>query len=209
MKKRIKLVRNLLGSLLLLSSFGLFAQGVDEQYALNDNRPAALSARPKYVFVFVGDGMSYPQVQSAADFLGKDANGIVDKVKASSNPADSPKPGTLSFSSFPVEEARRHTMRPRSLPIRLLPPRRSSPGIRTTRVPSMSTSRKNPLSDDCRTAPRPETVEDRRRLFGQPQPCHPGRDLCPPGKPQEQLPDRPGTREERLRLLRRRSPYGA
>ena len=46
--------------------------------------------------------MSYPQVQSAADFLGKDANGIVDKVKASSNPADSPKPGTLSFLSFPV-----------------------------------------------------------------------------------------------------------
>lgn len=102
MKKRIKLVRNLLGSLLLLSSFGLFAQGVDEQYALNDNRPATFSARPKYVFVFVGDGMSYPQVQSAADYLGKDANGIVDKVKASSNPADSPKPGTLSFLSFPV-----------------------------------------------------------------------------------------------------------
>lgn len=102
MKKRIKLVRNLLGSLLLLSSFGLFAQGVDEQYALNGNRPASLSARPRYVFVFVGDGMSYPQVQSAADFLGKDANGIVDKVKASSNPVDSPKPGTLSFLSFPV-----------------------------------------------------------------------------------------------------------
>ena len=102
MKKRIKLVRNLLGSLLLLSSFGLFAQGVDEQYALNDNRPATFSARPRYVFVFIGDGMSYPQVQSAADFLGKDANGIVDKVKASSNPADSPKPGTLSFLSFPV-----------------------------------------------------------------------------------------------------------
>lgn len=102
MKKRIKFVRNLLGFLLLLSSFGLFAQGVDEQYALNDNRPATFSARPKYVFVFVGDGMSYPQVQSAADYLGKDANGIVDKVKASSNPADSPKPGTLSFLSFPV-----------------------------------------------------------------------------------------------------------
>lgn len=102
MKKRIKFVRNLLGFLLLLSSFGLFAQGVDEQYALNGNRPASLSARPRYVFVFIGDGMSYPQVQSAADFLGKDANGIVDKVKASSNPADSPKPGTLSFLSFPV-----------------------------------------------------------------------------------------------------------
>ena len=69
---------------------------------MNGNRPAAFSAGPKYVFVFVGDGMSYPQVQSAADFLGKDANGIVDKVKASSNPVDFPKPGTLSFLSFPV-----------------------------------------------------------------------------------------------------------
>lgn len=102
MKKRIKLVRNLLGSLLLLSSFGLFAQGVDEQYALNNNRPATFSARPKYVFVFVGDGMSYPQVQSAADYLGKDANGTVNKVKTSSNLDDSPIPGTLSFLSFPV-----------------------------------------------------------------------------------------------------------
>lgn len=69
---------------------------------MNGNRPAAFSARPKYVFVFVGDGMSYPQVQSAADYLGKDANGTVNKVKTSSNPADSPKPGTLSFLSFPV-----------------------------------------------------------------------------------------------------------
>lgn len=102
MKKRIKLVHNLLGSLLLLSSFRLFAQGVDEQYALNGNRPASLLARPRYVFVFIGDGMSYPQVQSAADYLGKDANGTVNKVKTSSNLDDSPIPGTLSFLSFPV-----------------------------------------------------------------------------------------------------------
>ncbi len=25
---------------------------------------------PKYVFLFIGDGMSYPQIQSTADFLG-------------------------------------------------------------------------------------------------------------------------------------------
>lgn len=170
MKKRIKLVRNLLGFLLLLSSFGLFAQGVDEQYALNDNRPATFSARPRYVFVFIGDGMSYPQVQSAADFLGKDANGIVDKVKASSNPVDSPKPGTLSFSSFPVEEARRHTMRPRSLPIRLLPPRRSSPGIRPTRVPSMSTSRSVPVIPSA--SPRRTPLRSRRATRPSSSPKH-------------------------------------
>jgi alkaline phosphatase len=57
---------------------------------------------PKYVFLFIGDGMSYPQVQSAAYFGGKDAAGIVDVVKKSSNPGDSPVPGTLSFMKFPV-----------------------------------------------------------------------------------------------------------
>ena len=25
---------------------------------------------PKYVFLFIGDGMSYPQIQSTSDFLG-------------------------------------------------------------------------------------------------------------------------------------------
>ena len=29
----------------------------------------AVSA-PKYVFLFIGDGMSYPQIQSTSDFLG-------------------------------------------------------------------------------------------------------------------------------------------
>ena len=35
--------------------------------------PANLSteaAAPKYVFLFVGDGMSYPQIQSTSDYLG-------------------------------------------------------------------------------------------------------------------------------------------
>ena len=57
---------------------------------------------PKYVFLFIGDGMSYPQSQSAAYFAGKDAAGIVDVVKKSSNPSDSPKGETLSFMKFPV-----------------------------------------------------------------------------------------------------------
>ena len=41
---------------------------------------------PKYVFLFIGDGMSYPQIQSSAYYLGKDAAGIVDTVKKSENP---------------------------------------------------------------------------------------------------------------------------
>lgn len=62
----------------------------------------AATPAPKYVFVFVGDGMSYPQIQSAAYYTGKDAAGIVDVVKKSENPGDSPKMNPLSFFNFPV-----------------------------------------------------------------------------------------------------------
>ena len=57
---------------------------------------------PKYIFLFIGDGMSYPQIQSAADFYGKDAAGTVSEVQNSSNASDSPKSSSLSFMKFPV-----------------------------------------------------------------------------------------------------------
>lgn len=60
------------------------------------------SGTPKYVFVFIGDGMSYPQIQSAAYYAGKDAAGIVDVVKNSENAGDSPPMKNLSFYDFPV-----------------------------------------------------------------------------------------------------------
>ena len=49
--------------------------------------PVNGKGNPKYVFVFVGDGMSYPQIQSAAYYAGKVAVGIVDVVKKSENPS--------------------------------------------------------------------------------------------------------------------------
>ena len=64
--------------------------------------PATGKGTPKYVFVFIGDGMSYPQIQSAAYYTGKDAAGIVDVVKKSENPSDSPEMKSLSFYQFPV-----------------------------------------------------------------------------------------------------------
>ena len=64
--------------------------------------PATGKGTPKYVFVFIGDGMSYPQIQSAAYYTGKDAAGIVDVVKKSENPSDSPEMKALSFFQFPV-----------------------------------------------------------------------------------------------------------
>ena len=44
---------------------------------------------PKYVFLFIGDGMGYPQIQSTAYYLGAKENGEV-------------KSDDLSFMSFPV-----------------------------------------------------------------------------------------------------------
>ncbi|AEE17536.1 Alkaline phosphatase [Treponema brennaborense DSM 12168] len=59
-------------------------------------------ASPKYVFLFIGDGMSYPQIQSAAYFLGKDAAGPVSQVQKSSDSADSPRAEALNFMQFPT-----------------------------------------------------------------------------------------------------------
>ena len=67
----------------MIGSSGLFA---DVKIAENPTG----KGKAKYVFVFVGDGMSYPQIQSAAYYAGKDAGGIVADVKKSENPSDSP-----------------------------------------------------------------------------------------------------------------------
>jgi Alkaline phosphatase len=49
----------------------------------------SLGNTPKYVFLFIGDGMGYPQIQSAAYYLGAKENNEV-------------KSNDLSFMSFPV-----------------------------------------------------------------------------------------------------------
>lgn len=59
-------------------------------------------ASPKYIFLFIGDGMSYPQIQAAMDFYGKDASGSVSETQKSTNTSDSPKSSSLSFTSFPA-----------------------------------------------------------------------------------------------------------
>lgn len=48
---------------------------------------------PKYVFLFIGDGMSYPQFQAASDYLGAVKNEGKELVKGGEN---------LSFMNFPV-----------------------------------------------------------------------------------------------------------
>ncbi len=57
---------------------------------------AQAAKAPRYVFLFIGDGMSYPQFQAAADYLGA--------VKDSQKPDDKILGGSeyLSFMKFPV-----------------------------------------------------------------------------------------------------------
>ena len=52
------------------------------------------AAAPKYVFLFIGDGMSYPQFQAAADYLGAVADTDEDGILAGSE--------SLNFMEFPV-----------------------------------------------------------------------------------------------------------
>ena len=68
---------------------------------------------PKYVFLFIGDGMSYPQISSAEMFLGKKAN-LSDLVGGGGL-------SKLSFSQFPRRVPRPPWTRRRLSPIRPRP----------------------------------------------------------------------------------------
>ena len=64
-------------------------------------------AAPKYVFLFIGDGMSYPQFQAAADYLGAIADDDYEKALPSTK-SDSREgavldgPVALNFMGFEV-----------------------------------------------------------------------------------------------------------
>ncbi len=68
-------------------------------------QPAASQAAPKYIFMFIGDGMSYPQFQAAADYLGAladhDYMQAVPSLKDNGG-AKLDGPISLNFMNFPV-----------------------------------------------------------------------------------------------------------
>ena len=71
MKKTIAL---LLAVVMMLGIFaGCDTQNQGETINNNENQAQQMEA-PKYVFLFIGDGMSYPQIQSTADYLGAQAD---------------------------------------------------------------------------------------------------------------------------------------
>ena len=145
---------------------------------------------PKYVFVFIGDGMSYPQIQSSAYFIGKDAAGIVDEVKNSSNPSDSPVGGLLSFMKFPVAGSAQTYDATSFAPDSASTATSIFTGKKThSSSINVDISKKNKVPHNCRTASRPEKVENRCSFYSQLEPCNTGCNLCTSGKPQEQLSD--------------------
>ena len=88
-----KLISMMLVCLLCLSALPVFAEEA--------------AAAPKYVFLFIGDGMSYPQFQAAADYLGAladdDAEQALPSVKYDERGgAVLDGPVALNFMEFPV-----------------------------------------------------------------------------------------------------------
>ena len=88
-----KLISMMLACLLCLTALPVFAEEA--------------AAAPKYVFLFIGDGMSYPQFQAAADYLGAladdDAEVALPSTKYDTRDgAVLDGPVALNFMNFPV-----------------------------------------------------------------------------------------------------------
>lgn len=86
---------------------GLMAGALALSAAVGSVTAKADAAAPKYVFLFIGDGMSYPQFQAAADYLGaladNDEEQALPSVKYDARGGavlDGPK--ALNFMNFPV-----------------------------------------------------------------------------------------------------------
>lgn len=61
---------------------GWMPEGARAQVAQAAVESAVTTQAPKYVFLFIGDGMSYPQIQAAADYQGAMKQGAEPAVLA-------------------------------------------------------------------------------------------------------------------------------
>lgn len=113
-----KVICGLLGAAMLLSFAACAGGQVSEtttQATLPETAPQVVVVQPepraektpKYVFLFIGDGMSYPQFQAASDYLGA----LADKDYTQALPSNSYEdragavldgPKALNFMNFPV-----------------------------------------------------------------------------------------------------------
>lgn len=103
-----KIACGALGAALLLSATACSAVPVKNAGDANASQLAAQAEKfPKYVFLFIGDGMSYPQFQAASDYLGA----LADKDYVKALPSNSYEdragavldgPKALNFMDFDV-----------------------------------------------------------------------------------------------------------
>lgn len=83
------------------------AQSAAPEARIAETVAAEAPAAPKYIFLFIGDGMSYPQFQAAADYLGAIADGDYENALPSTKPdtrggAVLDGPVALNFMGFEV-----------------------------------------------------------------------------------------------------------
>lgn len=114
--KMKKVICGMLGTALLLSTTACANTSAETTATTSaKTEPVSVAAQaetkeavsPKYVFLFIGDGMSYPQFQAASDYLGAVADGDYAKALPSNSydergGAVLDGPETLNFMNFDV-----------------------------------------------------------------------------------------------------------
>ena len=82
-----------MGAVLVGAAFSA-ATAATAQPVAQTSSQTVTSQTPKYVFLFIGDGMSYPQIQAAADYKGAMAQGAGPEILAG--------PSKMPFMNFPA-----------------------------------------------------------------------------------------------------------
>jgi len=96
-----KTVKRILGSMLALAM--VIGVGYTASSQIKPQVVSAASTEnwtgktPKYIFMFIGDGMSFPQIQATQYYKGIQAHGAIDASKK-----NYPNPEKLSFMNFPI-----------------------------------------------------------------------------------------------------------
>lgn len=97
-----KTAKRIVGSVLALAIVTGVGYTVNSQIIKPQSVEAASSEKykgktPKYIFMFIGDGMSFPQIQAAQYYKGIEKHGAINVEKG-----NYPNPEKLSFMNFPV-----------------------------------------------------------------------------------------------------------
>jgi len=98
-----KTAKKIMGAMLALSMILGVGYTVNNQInpqsvvAASDSSVKYSGKTPKYVFMFIGDGMSFPQIQAAQYYKGVEEHGAIDAKEG-----NYPNPEKLSFMNFPV-----------------------------------------------------------------------------------------------------------